>query len=451
MMKVTIPSKHINSLKEMGVLEKLVRQLDEIGVVEPSKAGDDSSVNVTVFTLSQMKVLQEVLQNFEDKTTKKEIATGDITHTTRRPVKGPASGDVTHTAGRPEKSSASDSASLTSTEHKSSSSESDMNKIELLATNVGEMFWKVFRIQNSYEVEKLVWQNVHIGFEDDSIIMDGHTDEIRINLLKQEIDKLTKLQMEEIKPTTHKTKFEFDQWCTDFSTAIGKPCCVYDDESKSFIAFGETYEDISKVKHQLNIKQGIIKQTGRRKNRNLDSSTPSVMDLDTGPCSMPSFPTSMSVPKHGYPDFTWSKDANQVQDYKTNEGIKVYVYVANILRLPVDCIVNAANETLQHGGGVAAVIANAAGYELTREGNRHVKTNGVVPVGKAFTTTAGKLPYDCVIHAVGPRWSDYMPHTYQNVKNCESFLQNAILSSFTEAENRSLKTIALPAISSGEC
>ena len=449
MVKVTIPSNFIQQVSARGALEKLNKQLEEIGVMESTS--DDLFVNVTVFTLAQMKVLQEVLKNFEEKPTRKEPVEDDQAKPTGRPTKGPKGDEAKHEVERREKSPVRDGASLTRIEHKSSSSEGDMNEVEILAGGVNEMLWKVFICLNSDEVQKLMYNNVTINFKDGSIIIDGCRDEVCINRLKKEIDKLRQLQMEAIAPTSQKTKYEYDQWCDDFKSNNGKPCCVYDDENNTFIAFGETYDNIAKVKHQLNIKQGLIKQTGRRRNRNLESSTPSVMTLDTGPRSMPSFPASMSVPKHGCPDFSWSDDANQLEEYKTQEGIKVFVYVANILRLPVDCIVNAANATLQHGGGIAAVIERAAGYDLTREGDRHTKANGPVPVGMAFTTTAGNLPYDCVIHAVGPRWGDYRPHTLQNVKQCESLLQNAILSSFKEAEMRNLKTIALPAISSGGC
>ena len=138
-----------------------------------------------------------------------------------------------------------------------------------------------------------------------------------------------------------------------------------------------------------------------------------------------------------------------MQTYRTAEGIKVVVYIANILKLPVDCIVNSANERLQHGGGVAAVISRAAGWKLDAEGNDYVRKNGLILVGRACTTTAGDLPYDCVIHTVGPRWGDHSPHTLKNVQQCEKLLKSAILSSFYKAERRGLKSIALPSISTG--
>ena len=77
--------------------------------------------------------------------------------------------------------------------------------------------------------------------------------------------------------------------------------------------------------------------------------------------------------------------------------------VGNLLNEPVDCIVNAANGRLAHGGGVAAAIARAAGDALEREGDKIVRERGEIPVGDAVVTTAGNLPQKGVIHAVGPR------------------------------------------------
>ena len=75
----------------------------------------------------------------------------------------------------------------------------------------------------------------------------------------------------------------------------------------------------------------------------------------------------------------------------------------NLLEEPVDAIVNAANGHLAHGGGVAGVISRAAGPELQLESDRLVAERGPYPTGSAVVTTAGKLPFKGVIHAVGPR------------------------------------------------
>jgi O-acetyl-ADP-ribose deacetylase (regulator of RNase III) len=127
----------------------------------------------------------------------------------------------------------------------------------------------------------------------------------------------------------------------------------------------------------------------------------------------------------------------------------VKVYKGDILNIPVDCIVNAANKYLSHGAGVAAVIARAAGYSLTKEGNDYIALNGDIPVGQAIATTAGNLHYKCVIHTVGPSWYDYGRHSSDDVQRCKEDLYQAIYNCFIIAERRELRSIAIPAISSG--
>ena len=84
----------------------------------------------------------------------------------------------------------------------------------------------------------------------------------------------------------------------------------------------------------------------------------------------------------------------------TLAGRTVTLSIGDLLKEPVDAIVNAANSNLAHGGGVAAVIARAAGPELDAESLALVKRHGTVPTGDAAVTGAGKLPFRGVIHAV---------------------------------------------------
>jgi O-acetyl-ADP-ribose deacetylase (regulator of RNase III) len=116
------------------------------------------------------------------------------------------------------------------------------------------------------------------------------------------------------------------------------------------------------------------------------------------------------------------------------------VVLGDLLRQPVDAIVNAANGHLAHGGGVAGAIAREAGPELQRESDALVRAHGPVPVGGAAVTGAGRLPFQAVIHAVGPQRGD---------GDEESKLAAAIDSALARAEERGFTSVAFPAVSSG--
>ena len=74
---------------------------------------------------------------------------------------------------------------------------------------------------------------------------------------------------------------------------------------------------------------------------------------------------------------------------------QLIVEQADITKLEVDAIANAANSQLLHGGGVAAAIARAGGPELERESRERAP----VALGEATETTAGDMPARWVIHA----------------------------------------------------
>lgn len=107
---------------------------------------------------------------------------------------------------------------------------------------------------------------------------------------------------------------------------------------------------------------------------------------------------------------------------------------------PVDAIVNAANEHLSHGGGVAGVIARKGGEPIRRESNEWVREHGPVTTGSAAITLAGDLPQKAVIHAVGPVWGS---------GDEDAKLASAIRSSLDLAAERGFTSISFPAISSG--
>lgn len=108
----------------------------------------------------------------------------------------------------------------------------------------------------------------------------------------------------------------------------------------------------------------------------------------------------------------------------------------DITEMATDAIVNAANAQLALGGGVAGAIRKKGGPEIQAECD---KIGGTF-VGGAVMTTGGKLKANYVIHAVGPRMGE---------GDEDQKLKNAALNSLKLADEKKLKTIAFPAISTG--
>ena len=91
--------------------------------------------------------------------------------------------------------------------------------------------------------------------------------------------------------------------------------------------------------------------------------------------------------------------------HQLDSGFVIAAFMGNICQDNSDAIVNAANELLNHGGGVALAISKAAGPSLQRESHAWVQKNGRVTTGKQVAYTgAGNLPCKYVVHVVGPVW-----------------------------------------------
>jgi O-acetyl-ADP-ribose deacetylase (regulator of RNase III) len=115
---------------------------------------------------------------------------------------------------------------------------------------------------------------------------------------------------------------------------------------------------------------------------------------------------------------------------------KITLRQGDLTEADVDAIVNAANNDLMLGGGVAGAIRVKGGPAIQQECDRI----GTIPLGEAAITGAGLLRARHVIHAASMRLGE---------STSEANLRAAARNSLMRANENSLKTIAFPAIGTG--
>jgi len=118
----------------------------------------------------------------------------------------------------------------------------------------------------------------------------------------------------------------------------------------------------------------------------------------------------------------------------------IQIVQGDITTEDVDAIVNAANEHLQHGGGVAWAISKKGGPAIQKESDEWIRQHGPVAHSLPAWTSGGLLPTKYVVHAVGPVWGD---------GDEDNKLAGAVTGSLRVADELKLTSIAMPAISTG--
>jgi O-acetyl-ADP-ribose deacetylase len=116
--------------------------------------------------------------------------------------------------------------------------------------------------------------------------------------------------------------------------------------------------------------------------------------------------------------------------------VEVEIVEGDIARLAVDAIVNAANDRLWMGAGVAGAIKRAGGAEIERE----AVASGPIDVGDAVATGAGGLPARWVVHGAVMG---------QDLRTDEDTIRRTTRRSLEVADELGAESIALPALGTG--
>ncbi|XP_008298465.1 poly [ADP-ribose] polymerase 14-like isoform X2 [Stegastes partitus] len=128
--------------------------------------------------------------------------------------------------------------------------------------------------------------------------------------------------------------------------------------------------------------------------------------------------------------------------YSLQDGLQVLVCEGDITKQYADALVNAANEDLDHRGGIAAALSKAGGSQVQKESKAIVKQSGKILTGEVVVTTGGNLKCKKLLHAVGPIGGKV------GGKERE-LLEKTVQTALNLAEMMEFQSIAIPCISSG--
>ncbi|XP_062566909.1 protein mono-ADP-ribosyltransferase PARP14-like [Saccostrea cucullata] len=135
-----------------------------------------------------------------------------------------------------------------------------------------------------------------------------------------------------------------------------------------------------------------------------------------------------------------------------NKDMCVYIVYRDILSGGrADCFVNPTNEYLKldSKGGVTAAVLKMAGNDVQKECNELMKTKSKLQPAECARTGAGHMNYKSIIHTNIKPWKDFINRETQ-VQEALNHIQYAVRNSLIMADGQKMKSIAIPAIGSGQ-
>ncbi|KAL4232423.1 E3 ubiquitin-protein ligase dtx3l [Mactra antiquata] len=380
------------------------------------------------------------------------------------------------------------------------------NPKEVIEVMIKEVNRMIFTIWNKYYAVKIKEEDINVKFDDKKscLLLTGQRCNIEkylevivmhINEIKGNTGKQIKVpQMEwkyidiAIKATTSKFSEDYCMFAYDMYLHLMYLCeqaehvsefekdLIFEIENVKDLAAKETpvslgsttrvgdnstVRDIDPSKESV-LPNEISKKSNKHVENKPDEREPvnTIVDM-TASCYKDEQPEHSSVARDTL--FQDSKDTSFIVNIEHIESQHVrifslgrsvvYVYQGDLLKVKTDCIVNPANQSLGHYGGLAGILAKYAGKQMIDESEEIVKQKGIrdnkayhLPVTTVVKTSAGNLPYKSIIHAVGPCWYDYK---VEQKPQCATDLCQTVVNCLMEAERSHYTSIALPMISSG--
>ena len=157
-------------------------------------------------------------------------------------------------------------------------------------------------------------------------------------------------------------------------------------------------------------------------------------------------------PRHGQRNIRHSSHHHEqplpkILQQTLKNNVRLSLYQGDITDEQVYAIVNPANAWLQHSQGVGGAIVKKGGSQIIHD-SQYVMSHRIVPLqpGEAVYTRGGQMASHYIIHTVGPDWSAYADKSVAVI-----VLRKACINCLRLAVQLQLSSIALPAISSGNC
>lgn len=238
--------------------------------------------------------------------------------------------------------------------------------------------------------------------------------------IKTKIEEIHKMAEIDV-PLQKKMTLFLEEIEKEVEETVGGIACYIGFNKKKIVIKAPNMRKAHEAKSLVQIKIGVVIPVKRKKKKNGNQSKET---------------TSM----------TEQQELKNGTKFITREGINILAYPGEFQNLKVDCLVSPANRNLQHTKGIALNIAQAAGAQMEKECEEYLTEKGDLIIGTCCSTTAGNLPYHCIIHTVGPTW-----HAYgDEKKNCLEDLKAAIVCSLHHANAHRHKSIAFTSVGTGK-